>query len=163
MSAGGATPRNLDEASNTSMLGGAAECSMDYSVFRKNLVKQDRAFANSPRTTTNTLNIHNCQQQPLNTVKVRRISANDGEELKQGGTQCAANSKQDQNDYLLNYTFDLSLDDHYRGDESKCKYVNNSSGDKNSSLFGDELNETADQMDNLLEELNELVARRNNS
>ena len=28
-------------------------------------------------------------------------------------------------------------------------------------MFGDELNETAEQVDNLLEELNELVTKRN--
>jgi len=34
------------------------------------------------------------------------------------------------------------------------------SDDLNSSTFGDELDETAEQVDNLLEELNELVAKR---
>ena len=62
---------------------------MDYSVFRRNLAKYERAFSDphvsaKNTLTSSTLNIptHIQEQEPLNTVKVRRISANDAEELK---------------------------------------------------------------------------------
>lgn len=77
--------------------GGAGDCSLDYSVWHKNLLKQAGA-------------------EPVNTVKVRRIDAN-GEELRQEQSaekRASMVENQVHDDYLLNYTFDLSLDDHAR-------------------------------------------------
>ena len=81
----------------------------------------------------------------MNTIKVRRIGSN----AKAAAVVLEETKAVDKtNDYLLNYSFDLSLDDHMR--------VNNqleASGQK-----FEELNMTSDQVDNLLDELNELVA-----
>ena len=51
----------------------------------------------------------------------------------------------------MNYTFDLSLDDHMQTAGQNRFYDT-----ANSNGF-DELNETNDQVDNLLEELNDMV------
>ena len=59
-------------------------------------------------------------------------------------------------DYLLNYTFDLSLDDHLNGRSSSNHQPFNQASCSGEN-FLDELNETNDQVDNLLEELNEFA------
>ena len=51
----------------------------------------------------------------MNTVKVRRISSV-AEEAKDSGQRTQRALEGEGNDYLLNYTFDLSLDDHMRTD-----------------------------------------------
>ena len=86
----------------------------------------------------------------MSTVKVRRVdegSTNKMEETK-------AETVQGNTDYLLNYTFDLSLDDHMRRGDEKKFY--------GTGRTFDDLDETNDQVDNLLTELSELVSHSRN-
>ena len=58
-------------------------------------------------------------------------------------------------EYCLNYTFDLSLDDHMRAENNQS--IDILTGDKHQDDgSNEELNETHNQYDNLLDELNEL-------
>ena len=47
--------KTLGEISNASMIGDPAECSMDYSVFRRNLAQYERAFSNPQLQAKNSL------------------------------------------------------------------------------------------------------------
>ena len=109
---------------------------MDYSFWRRQL---DNSLAAKNGMSMNTVTVK----------KLRTGSQNVVHNIEEAKNEDANSSA----DYLLNYTFDLSLDDHMRtGSGNNDDYFI-----KAGENVLDELNETQDQVDNLLEELNELV------
>ncbi len=91
-----------------------------------------------------------------------RKPSNAEEETKAGQQtdRDVENDAEMSNDYLLNYTFDLSLNDHLSGKRVGDPKFYQASGSVND--FGD-LDDTVDQVDNLLDELNQFMHHRRNS
>lgn len=122
--------------------------SLNYSTWVRNLSDQHRGNGNLP----------------MGSFKIKRLAPSNkpsSEEKKSGEND--QNAKGDQilemersQDYLLNYTFDLSLDEHMQGSPDNPRGSLQARSNKISlNHITDDLSETKDQFDILVEEFND--------